>query len=142
MIQRVPNTAVKLINIPEFVTDSGRLSVFDQADVVPFDIARVFVVRADTGQKRGHHAHRECVQLLTCVNGACDVVCDDGAEHVTFRLNDPGVGLLIPPLVWAEQTYLEKGTVLLVLCDRSYDEMDYLSDYNEFLKWKTKCECK
>ena len=136
MTKHVSRDAVRRIEVPKFASDSGCITVFDRADIIPFDIARVFVVRADEGQKRGSHAHRQCAQFLTCLNGACDVVCDDGEGRVSFRLEDPSVALLIPPSIWAEQTYLENNTSLIVLCDQSYDEADYIRDYDDFLKWK------
>lgn len=43
--------------------------------------------------------------------------------------------LLTPPGIWAEQTYLEKDTTLMVACDALYDEADYIRDYEEFLKY-------
>jgi len=40
--------------------------------------------------------------------------------------------LLIPPGIWAREDYLTDGAVLMVLCDRIYEEGDYIRDYDEF----------
>jgi len=44
---------------------------------------------------------------------------------------------LIPPTIWAEQTYLQENTIVLVLCDQFYDEADYIRDYDAFLQWRS-----
>jgi len=103
---------------------------------VPFVIARVFVVRACTGGIRGQHAHKICTQLLTCPAGSVEVFCDDGFETATYILDQPDLGLLIPPSIWAQQTYRAPGTVLAVLCDRPYEVEDYIRDYNEFKAYR------
>jgi hypothetical protein len=43
---------------------------------------------------------------------------------------------VIPPGIWAEQVYEEENSILMVLCDREYDEGDYIRDFNEFLLFK------
>jgi hypothetical protein len=42
------------------------------------------------------------------------------------------VGLIIPPGIWAQQTYLTENSVLTVLCDKLYQAADYIRDYEEF----------
>ena len=56
----------------------------------------------------------------------------DRVETETYILNRPDVGLLIPPSIWAEQTYRAPGSVLTVLCDRPYEAYDYIKDYSDF----------
>jgi len=45
-------------------------------------------------------------------------------------------GLLVPNGIWAEQRYLDSDNVLMVLCDRPYEEHDYIRDYREFLAFR------
>ncbi len=47
-------------------------------------------------------------------------------------LDSPVRALIVPPLVWATQTFAE-GAMLLVLCSDRYDAADYISDYAEFV---------
>ena len=128
--------SVTIITVPKIDGDDGFLTVYEQGDAIPFDIVRVFVVGADGGQQRGRHAHKECTQLMVCLNGACEVTCDDGHSKSTFYLESPDKGLMVPPSIWSEQTYKNENTLLMVLCDRPFDENDYIRDYNAFIKWK------
>jgi len=123
---------IKIINLPHHFEENGDLVVMENKKNVPFDILRVFVVRAPKGSIRGQHAHINCTQLLTCPHGQIDVECDDGENKFNFTLNHPNIALLIPPGIWAQQTYKLENSILTVLCDCIYDEEDYIRDYEEF----------
>ena len=128
---------VKLIELPYFKESNGDdlVVVEGQSNVFPFSIMRMFSVRSEINTIRGRHAHRCCTQFLICTNGAIDVQCDDSIETRKFVLDKANYGLLIPPRIWAEQKYIKEDTVLTVLCDRPFDEDDYIRDYNEFIKY-------
>ena len=115
--------------------DGGVLRVFNM-DQIPFSVQRIFTVVADEGDVRGKHAHRQCNQLLTCVSGAIEVICDDGDQRKSFVLNEGNDGIWVVNGVWAEQKYMRDRSVLLVLCDQLYDEGDYIRDYHDFKQWK------
>lgn len=131
-----PLSKVTLIKLPHHSEGNGGLVVMEGLTHVPFSIARVFVVRAPAGAIRGRHAHKACTQFLTCPTGSVEVLCDDGLETATYILDQPGVGLLIPPSIWAQQTYQAPGSVLTVLCDRPYEAEDYIRDYTEFKAYR------
>ena len=111
---------VKIIQLPHHFEENGDLIVMEQHKNVPFEIQRVFVVRAPKGAIRGQHSHIKCTQLLTCPNGIIDIECDDGKNKSYFTLNHPNIALLIPPGIWAQQTYTVENSILTVLCDRKY----------------------
>ena len=125
--------SVQLIQFPFFKEDNGELSVFEQnPKAIPFQIKRIFNVRADKGSIRGQHAHRLCSQMLICSNGSIEVFCDDSSNQEVFLLDNPNFGLLVPPGVWAEQRYVLNNTTMTVICDRLYEAEDYISDYELF----------
>jgi hypothetical protein len=125
-----------LIRFPSFADPDGELCVYENATGVPFNIARTFHVSARMGQIRGQHAHRHCAQLLICTAGAIDAVVDDGTHRLTFRLDAPNLGLILPPTLWSEQIYLSEPSLLMVLCDRPYEADDYIRDYDTFRVWR------
>ena len=122
--------------MPDDGATDSRLSVFENGRQVPFSVERVFLVHADRTTHRGHHAHRCCSQALICVAGTCDVIVDDGRTRRTVPLTGPSRGILVPAGIWAEQRYRDAGTILMVLCDRRYDEGDYVRDYDAFLRYR------
>ena len=124
---------VKLIELPYHKENNGDLvAVEGESNVIPFSIKRVFNVRAQKGNIRGRHAHRQCSQLLICTNGSIEVKCDDGSTNELYVLDKPNFGLLIAPEVWAEQRYMENNTILTVLCDSPFEEADYVRNYEDF----------
>jgi dTDP-4-dehydrorhamnose 3,5-epimerase-like enzyme len=123
---------VRWIEFPSSTRADGDLYVMQAGAEVPFELIRVFVVRAEAGATRGQHAHRRCSQLLVCVSGVVDVTCEDGAGTAHFVLDTPKRGLLVPPTIWAEQQYSQPHSTLMVLCDRPYEAEDYIRDYSEF----------
>ena len=58
-----------------------------EGDIIPFNVSRVFTVRASKGSVRGQHAHRHCSQLLICTNGGIEVKCDDGRTTEKYVLD-------------------------------------------------------
>ncbi|MDG2212321.1 MAG: FdtA/QdtA family cupin domain-containing protein [Verrucomicrobiota bacterium] len=132
--------AVRVIEFPSYkvsqVDNRGNLVVFEGGSEVPFNIARVFLVQAPAGAMRGRHAHKKCTQLLVCSNGCIKVTCDDGADKSTHIIDSPNAGLLVPEGIWSEQVYEKADSILTVLCNRKYEEPDYIRDYEDFLAYK------
>ena len=129
-------SSVYLVKLPHYFEDNGDLVVMEGLVNVPFTIARVFVVRAPEGAVRGQHAHKACAQFLTCPRGAVEVDCSDGNQSAEFILNHPNIGLYIPPGIWAEQRYKTKDATLTVLCDRIYEQEDYIRDFHSYLNYR------
>ena len=120
-----------MIEFPYLKESNGDLVVVE-GDIIPFNVSRVFTVRASKGSVRGQHAHRHCSQLLICTNGGIEVKCDDGRTTEKYVLDKANFGLFIPSGIWGYQKYTEENTTLTVLCDRPYEEADYIRNYDDF----------
>ncbi len=129
---------ISIVDFPFFKESNGSLLVMESGGVVPFEIARVFFVKADAGAVRGNHAHYQCFQLLQCNNGSISITCNDGNESVDYILDVSNQGLLIPPGIWASQTYTDSNSILLVMCDQPFSEADYIRNYVEYLHFRKK----
>ena len=128
-----PAGLAQRIEFPAYGAHNGKLTVFEGRGTVPFEIRRVFSVVAGRGANRGAHAHHRCTQLLVCLSGRVRLTCFDGAATEHNDLEPGGVGILVPPGVWATQEYLEDSSVVIVFCDREFEPDDYIRDYQEFL---------
>ncbi len=128
---------VELIKLPFYGESNGSLVIAEGEDrLIPFAIKRVFNIKANIGDIRGRHAHRYCTQLLICSLGEVKVTCYDSFATEVYSLNKPNLGLLIKPGIWADQEYLENNTIITALCDRPYEESDYIHNYDEFKAFK------
>lgn len=127
-------TDCKLIELPVTADPQGDLAFAEGETHVPFPIARVFYVYdVPGGAIRGGHAHLTLEEVVFCVAGRLEMVVKDGEESRTFALDDPRVGLYLPPLVWYDIGGFSPGTVYVVLASARFDEDDYLRDYDQFL---------
>lgn len=124
---------IRLIELPHHVREDGEIVVAQAATQVPFAITRMFTLTAPLGAKRGGHAHRRCAQFMLCVHGAVEVVCDDGGNQKAFVLDRNNLALYVPPTIWNTVIFKKDGSVVAVLCDRPFEEPDYLRAYPEFL---------
>ena len=125
---------VTLHRMPLVQDIRGNLTAGETGRGLPFLPQRYFLVMdVPSGETRGAHAHRTCSQFLVCVAGACSVVVDDGTHRLEVRLDDPCLGIHVPPGVWAIQYKYTRDAVLLVLASHPYAADDYIRDYDEFL---------
>jgi len=118
----------------KFVEDMrGNLSVGEFPSEVPFNPKRYFLVFDVPNQEvRGSHAHKECEQFLICIKGSVNVMVDDGKVRSEVVLDSPDLGVYIPPLVWGTQYRYSEDAVLLVFASHTYDDEDYIRNYQEF----------
>jgi len=130
-------TSLMPLALPLFEDDRGKLSFGEVGNQLPFTPQRYFIVfDVDADVVRGGHAHRRCHQFLVAVSGRVVVNTDDGVQKQEHILDRPTVGLHIPPGVWGDQRYLGPDARLLVLASECYDRSEYISDYDEFLRFK------
>ncbi|EKD71003.1 MAG: WxcM-like protein [uncultured bacterium] len=128
---------IEIITFDSHHSCTGTLSIYDTANQVPFNIAKVFTINCSQPCTRGNHAHKISKQLLVCLKGRCAVIANDGLHTKDFILSQPNMGLLIPPTLWTKQEYLIEST-LMVLADQSFGESDYIRNYEEFIRFRNK----
>ena len=127
----------EIIDLPKIYDPRGNLTVAEQMRNVPFEVKRVYwTYDVPAGERRGGHAHKECVEFIIAVGGSFTVTLDDGkGNHKDFHLNHPWQGLLVPTGIWRTLEDFSSGAVCLVLASEFFDEADYLYEYDEFLEY-------
>lgn len=128
-------SAPYLIQFPKLgAPDIGYISVGENGmDPLPFAVQRVFwTYYTPESIVRGRHAHQRTEQVLIAAAGRITVTTElaDGAIQI-FRLDDPYVGLYIPPCAWHTMQYSHTA-VQLVLASQPFAQDDYIRDYEEF----------
>ena len=127
----------EIIELPKIYDPRGNLTVAEQMKNVPFEVKRVYwTYDVPAGERRGGHAHKECVEFIIAVSGSFTVTLDDGkGNRKDFLLNHPWEGLLVPTGIWRTLEDFSSGSVCLVLASELFDEADYWYDYDEFVKY-------
>lgn len=126
----------RLITLPRIYDPRGNLTFVENGDGrLPFAIERVYwTYDVPAGEERGGHSHHQGKELLVAISGSFNVNLFDGSEHLTFTLNRPWEGLYIPPGYWRTLDNFASGSVCMVLTSVPYSEVDYVRDYEEFVK--------
>jgi dTDP-4-dehydrorhamnose 3,5-epimerase-like enzyme len=125
-----------LFKMKQLIESNGTLMPIEFDNQIPFKVKRTFLVSdVDTPDPRGMHSHYKTKQLLICVRGSFSVMLFDGNKEVSYTLKS-GEALYIPNLIWDEQIYHTKDTILMSLCSTNYDIKDYIHDKEQFKKIK------
>ncbi|MEO1033098.1 MAG: FdtA/QdtA family cupin domain-containing protein [Bacteroidota bacterium] len=126
----------RLIDIPKVHDKRGALAVIEK-DVIPFEIKRVYYLYdVPSDSFRGGHAHKEQESVIIALSGSFEVIVDDGISQKRIVLNKPTQGLYIPTSIWREIDNFSSGAVCLVLASTTYNEAEYIRNYDAFLSSK------
>lgn len=126
-----------IIPLSKINSREGNITIVQGNDSIPFSIKRIYYLYdIPCGEARGGHGHKELYQLMVAVSGSFNVLLDDGVNKKIVTLNRPDYGLMIVPGIWRELFEFSSGSVCMVLASRIYEEVDYIREYEEFLKFK------
>lgn len=123
-----------LLQLPKIENRAGNITPIHNNIEIPFAVKRIFYLYdIPGGESRGAHAHKECHQFLVAASGSFEILLDDGKSKRTVFLNRPYMGLHIPPGIWASESNFSSGSICLVLASHTYNEDDYIRNYEDFL---------
>ena len=122
----------ELLKLNRISDERGDL-VISEFSALPFFPQRLFIQSVySKDSTRGHHAHKQCEQILFPIYGRVnvDVLYCGGAA--SFELEGADIGLYLPANTWSVQKDFSVNARVLVLASEPYDESDYVRDFNEF----------
>ena len=126
-----------IVYLPQIGNRNGHITVVNNGVEIPFATKRVFYLYdLPGGESRGAHAHKACHQFLVAASGSFEVLLDDGHIKRQVMLNRPDMGVHIPPGIWASEINFSSGAICLVLASETFDENDYIRDYQDYIKYK------
>lgn len=126
-----------IIDLHKIQMFSGCITSLNNNSNSPFTIKRVFYIYdIPSGADRGAHAHKQCHQLLVALTGSFEVELFDGSNSCIFTLDQPNIGLHIPPGIWASEINFSGGAICLVLASMEYEENDYIRDIDTYKRLK------
>jgi dTDP-4-dehydrorhamnose 3,5-epimerase-like enzyme len=122
-----------IIQIPKVLDERGNLSFFQNEDHIPFTIQRTYwIYDVPGGEFRGGHAFKQQQEFIVALSGSFDIVLHDGQQETKFSLNRSYYGLYVPNMIWRSMENFSTNALALVVSDKTYDESDYLRDFNDF----------
>ena len=118
-----------------FKKNSGKLAALQHSKEIPWNIERVFFITTRNTEDRGDHAHVHGSQAFICIMGSARLVCKDGIELREFKIDPLDEVVVVPPGIWVNIN-LSSDSGLAVITDLPYDENDYITKWDDFLKFK------
>lgn len=130
---------VKIIQLPKILDCRGNLSFIEENNHVPFTIARTYwTYDVPGGEKRGCHAYKQSCEFIVALSGSFDISVHDGSKEHKFSFNRSYYGIYIPQMLWRRIDNFSTNSLALVLSSTTYNESDYIRDFQTFLILKEK----
>ena len=124
---------VELIELPKILDKRGNLSFFENSNQIPFDIKRTYwIYDVPGGELRGSHAFKKSHEFIIALSGSFDIVLHDGNKEKKYSLNRSYHGLYVPNLLWRRLENFSTNSLALIVSSISYNEDDYIRDFEEF----------
>ena len=126
----------EIIQLPQIKDRRGNLSFFENNQYIPFTIERTYwIYDVPGGEKSGGHAFKTTREFIVALSGSFDVILNNGKSESRFTLNRSYYGLYVPAMYWRCLHNFSTNSLALITADKSYDEDDYIRDYDTFTKY-------
>ncbi len=126
---------ISSVNLKVFVKNTAYLAAVEYGKEIPWNIERVFFITARNSEERGDHAHLQGFQAFICINESANLICKDGLETRELKIEALDQVILVPPGIWVNLKLQENATIVVVT-NLTYDEKDYVNQWDHFLKLK------
>lgn len=127
----------RIIELPKIQDPRGNLSFFEYPSQLPFEIKRTYwIYGVPGGEIRGSHAFKQQQEFIIALSGSFDIILHDGHNEIKFSLNRSYYGLYIPKMYWRRMENFSTNALALIVSDKSYDEYDYIRDFEYFKRIK------
>lgn len=114
--------------------ETGELGVAEFGKEFNFYIKRTFFLRGiGANDSRGFHSHKDLKQVIICLSGSFTIKLDQGNEKQEIKMTSNNNCIYLDGKVWREMHSFSEDSIILVLCDREYEQDCVIRDYNEFL---------
>ncbi|MFK8281196.1 sugar 3,4-ketoisomerase [Capnocytophaga cynodegmi] len=126
----------RVVDLPKIYNEQGSITALENSKDIPFAVERIYYLYdVPSSSERGGHAHYDLEQYVIAACGSFTFILDDGVSKKEIFLNNPSKALYIKKGIWREIKDFSSGAICLVLASHTYDENDYIRDYEEYLKY-------
>ena len=126
---------VEIIKLKSFTKKSGILVPINFNNKFPIKVKRIFYIFGKKNKYRGDHAHKKCKQLFIPLSGKISLIIKKNDKEKKLVLNSKNNrAFLVPNLIWCRLKFLTKNAIVLVVCDRKYEFIDYIGNYTNYKK--------
>ncbi len=124
----------KIIKLKFYKKKGGQLFALDFQKTFPFKIRRIFYIFGKKNLVRGEHAHKKCKQIFIPICGKIELKIKNHKKEKKIILHKKNIAVMIPNLTWCSLKFINKNSIVMVVCNRKYEYNDYIEKYSELLK--------
>ena len=126
----------RIIEFPKIEDFRGNLSFLEIEKHIPYSIERVYwIYDVPGGQSRGGHAFKDQEEFIIAISGSITLTLDYGYGKEYFDMKRSYYGLYIPAGIWRQMDNFSTNSLALIISSTKYSELDYIRDYDEYLKY-------
>ena len=130
---------IKKFKFKAYSNKTGKLIPLTFNKKFPIKAKRIFFLYGKKNKTRGEHAHKKCSQFFIPVWGKVVLNIKTPKTRERIVLNHLSkTGVLVPPKYWCGVKFINKNSILMVVCDKYYDVNDYLETFSEYKKYLKK----
>ena len=130
---------IKKFKIKSHSKISGKLVPLSFNKKFPIKAKRIFFLYGKKNKTRGEHAHKKCSQLFIPIHGKVILNIKTPKTKERIPLNHLSkTAVLVPPKYWCGVKFIDKNSILMVVCDKYYDFNDYLGTFDDYKKYLKK----
>ena len=130
---------IRKFKIKSFSRSTGKLIPISFDKQFPINAKRIFFLYGEKNRTRGEHAHKKCSQFFIPVWGKVVLNIKTPKTREKIILNHLSkTAVLVPPKYWCGVKFINKNSILMVVCDKYYDVNDYLETFSEYKKYLKK----
>ena len=127
---------IRKYKIKSFYKSTGKLMPLSFNKKFPIKAKRIFFLYGKKTKIRGDHAHKKCSQFFFLISGKAILNIRTPNTKKSIKLNQSSnTAILVPPKYWCGIKFINKNSVVMVICDKIYDYKDYLHTYAEYRKF-------
>lgn len=124
---------IKLVDIPCFGENDGKLCAFEPNMIPGFSVERIFYIYdAPENAIRANHACMNASILLCAINGSVTVSAECSGITEEYNLNKKNQGLFLPEKSWIKAYNFSDGAVLMCLSNKEYKDCEYIDNYEDY----------
>ena len=130
---------IRKFRIKSFSKSTGKLIPISFNKQFPIKVKRIFFLYGKKNKIRGNHAHKKCSQFFVPLSGKIILYIKTLDDRKRIELSHSNkTSILIPPKYWCTVKFVNKNSILMVVCDHYYDPKDYIKDFKTYKKYLLK----
>ena len=125
------------IDVQSFRDTRGNLGVSELGINPKFLTKRIYYINnVPKTVNRGVHGHKKLKQIVYALVGSFELTVTDGVLTDKVTLSALSHGYFIPGGLWRELNGFSDDAVCLILASDSFDESDYIHDFEQYKSWR------